>query len=262
VWNTIPVEFSFSIKMPFWKLWWIPQLFILFYLIVLSLFFYYRFKKIKFQKAKQQQFTQQLINSQESERKRIAKELHDSVGQNLLIVKNKLLLDNKNNENSSFNIEQTAEFIEESIEEIRSICRDLHPYQLERFGLIKAIQLLIKKVSDVTSIYMSDDIDIGVINFTAVQEIQIYRIVQESLNNIIKHSSATAAKISMHKKKDSILSIVIQDNGKGFGKEVLLSLNKNFGLVGIEERTNLLNGNFYIESDSINGTKYFINIPI
>jgi signal transduction histidine kinase len=248
--------------MPFWKLWWIPQLFILFYLIVLSLFFYYRFKKIKFQKAKQQQFTQQLINSQESERKRIAKELHDSVGQNLLIVKNKLLLDNKNNENSSFNIEQTAEFIEESIEEIRSICRDLHPYQLERFGLIKAIQLLIKKVSDVTSIYMSDDIDIGVINFTAVQEIQIYRIVQESLNNIIKHSSATAAKISMHKKKDSILSIVIQDNGKGFGKEVLLSLNKNFGLVGIEERTNLLNGNFYIESDSINGTKYFINIPI
>jgi two-component system sensor histidine kinase DegS len=66
----------------------------------------------------------------------------------------------------------------------------------------------------------------------------------------------------MHKKKDSILSIVIQDNGKGFGKEVLLSLNKNFGLVGIEERTNLLNGNFYIESDSINGTKYFINIPI
>ena len=177
-------------------------------------------------------------------------------------MKNKLLLDNKNNENSSFNIEQTAVFIEESIEEIRSICRDLHPYQLERFGLIKAIQLLIKKVSDVTSIYISDDIDIGVINFTAVQEIQLYRIVQESLNNIIKHSSATAAKISIHKKKDNILSIVIQDNGKGFRKDVLLSLNKNFGLVGIEERTNLLNGTFYIESDSTNGTKYFINIPI
>jgi len=262
VWNATPVEFSFSIKIPFWKSWWIPQMFILFYLIVLSLFFYYRFKKIKFQKAKQQHFTQQLINSQETERKRIAKELHDSVGQNLLIVKNKLLLDNKNNENSSFNIEQTAVFIEESIEEIRSICRDLHPYQLERFGLIKAIQLLIKKVSDVTSIYISDDIDIGVINFTAVQEIQLYRIVQESLNNIIKHSSATAAKISIHKKKDNILSIVIQDNGKGFRKEVLLSLNKNFGLVGIEERTNLLNGTFYIESDSTNGTKYFIDIPI
>ncbi len=261
LWNTIPVAFSFSVRRPFWKSWWIPQLFILFYLIILFLFFYYRYNKIKRLKAKQQYFTQQLINSQESERKRIAKELHDSIGQNLLIVKNKLLLNNRNNEISFDSIEETAKIIEESIEEIRFICRNLHPYQLEQFGLIKAVQIMIKKVSEITSIYISDDIEIGIIRFTVEQEIQIYRILQESLNNIIKHSAASAAKISMHEFGAS-LKIVIQDNGKGFNKDVLLFENKNFGILGIEERVKILDGSFQIESDSLNGTKYIINIPI
>jgi signal transduction histidine kinase len=160
-----------------------------------------------------------LIESQENERKRIAGELHDSLSQNLVIIKNRAMMslaEPDNVSNAFEQIEEIAEAATESLAEVREIAANLRPFQIDRLGLTKAVRALIRKTVapnlKITS--RIDDID-GIL--PPEMQINLYRILQESLNNIIKHSKATEGEVLVEK-IGKIINVKISDNGIGFNK--------------------------------------------
>ncbi len=190
--------------------------------------------------------------------------MHDSLGQNLLIIKNRALLGIKNKK-EEFLREQLSEIsspASTTLDEVRQIAYNLHPYQLSRLGLTKAIRSIITNVKDSSSINFSDDLENIDNLFSKETEINIYRIVQENINNIIKHSEAKNAFVKISKQESSV-TILIEDDGKGFDKENIYDEKKKmkgFGLENIRKRLTLLNGEFSISST--NGTKVIITIPV
>lgn len=202
-------------------------------------------------------FSMQLIHNQEEERQRIAKELHDSIGQYLLFIKNKLQKLGTESEFSTL-----KNYVDEAIQEVRAISKDLYPNQLEKYGLEAAIESLCAKINDVSSIFVSVDLE-GIDNaIVKDQKISIYRIIQECLNNGMKHSKAESMRIISTFDK-GYLSFSVMDNGVGFEKSKLdEQKSTSFGLTNIEERVKLLGGQFFIDSMPGKGTKINIKIPL
>jgi signal transduction histidine kinase len=144
-----------------------------------------------------------------------------------------------------------------AIEEVREITNNLRPHLLDRLGLTRSINAMLKKVSGVIEI--ESEIDSIDNIFSDVQEISVYRIVQESLNNVIKHSNASVARVVIKPAANTLL-ITIEDDGAGFDFEATKS-KSGFGLVGLKERTQLLNGEFSIDSKIGQGTQIKVKIP-
>ena len=139
----------------------------------------------------QQQFSRRLLDSQEHERKRMAGDLHDSVGQEALVIKNQLYLTLKKyaiDPEIKSGLEQTAETATVLLEDVRRISRNLRPLQLERSGLTETLRDLVQQVAATTSLELSTSIEEIDDAFSEEQEMNVYRIVQEALSNIIKHT--------------------------------------------------------------------------
>ncbi len=209
-------------------------------------------KSLQAKKRLQEKFTQELLLSQEKERKRISSDLHDSIGQRLLILKNKLF---------KAKDEESKEMVEETIEEVRTISRNLYPFQLQELGITKAILQNISQIDENTSLFISSDIDDIDNVLSKEKEVNLYRIIQESLNNIIKHAKAEAGKISI-KKHNKYIHIVIKDNGEGFDFQKELYAQRSMGLKTLLERTKYLNGQVSVFSKKGEGTQLDFKIPI
>ena len=222
-------------------------------ILIFIIFYLYVNKKAILRKKKMQEdFSQKLLLSQEDERKRISKDLHDSLGQSLLLIKNKISLSNDNS---------TKELVTGAIEEMRSISKDLHPFQLEDIGISRAIENLINQLDEnCNDIYIFGDIDIIKQPLTQEKEVNIFRIIQECLNNIIKHSKAKSAKISLIH-HDNHINIIIKDNGIGFDFSEKYNDFKSLGLKTIKERVKLLKGSLKIDSNKNEGTIFTIILP-
>ena len=190
--------------------------------------------------------------SQEKERRRISKDLHDGLGQRLLLIKNKLV-DSKD--------ERTKEMVDFAIDEVRSISRDLHPFQLQEMGITKAIINTLSEVDENTTLFVSSEIDNIDNVFSPEQEVNIYRIVQESMTNILKHAKAEATRISVKKFTNSIV-ISVKDNGVGFDFPEKLQNLKSLGLKTLLERTKFLNGQMKVQSIKDSGTTIEFQFPI
>jgi signal transduction histidine kinase len=209
------------------------------FLSIGPIIYYRRVTQLKKEKKRQEEFSKQLINSQEEERKRIASELHDSIGQNLLFIKNSAVLGtNKNDMKRYADITETAS---SSIEEVRRIAFNLFPYQLDRMGLTKAIESIVRTIVESLPIQIQSDIDTIDGIFNKEQESSIFRIVQECLNNVIKHSRADKGIVRIEKNNGSLI-ITIGDNGIGFNNELMNNESKGFGLKNIQNRVMLLQG--------------------
>jgi signal transduction histidine kinase len=154
-------------------------------------------------------------------------------------------------------LDSISESATQALEEVREITNNLRPQLLDRLGLTKAINAMLKKVSGVIEI--ESEIDSIDNLFSEVGEISVYRIVQESLNNVIKHSSASVAYVVIKALENTVL-ITIEDDGTGFDFENTKS-KSGFGLVGLKERTYLLNGEFSIDSKIGEGTRIEVKIP-
>ncbi|WP_299210853.1 ATP-binding protein [uncultured Aquimarina sp.] len=202
-------------------------------------------------KKTQQSFLQELLQTQERVSKRISKDLHDSVGQSLLLVKNKLVQNND---------EKSAVIVDEVIDEVREISRTLHPFKLEEIGLTGTIQSSVDAIDENYDIFISTKIDNIDGIFDQEKEINIYRLVQESFNNILKHSNATSAEIKIDNNSNEI-RISITDNGKGFDIESERIIHSKIGLKTLSERSKFLRATFSIVSDLNKGTKLTFNIP-
>ncbi|MCL5030905.1 MAG: sensor histidine kinase [Bacteroidetes bacterium] len=222
---------------------------------------------VRKEKAAQKQFTHNLILSQESERKRIAGELHDSIGQELLIIKNRALLgleDICNDDSRRDHLSEISSLSSQAIKEVRQITHNLRPYQLDRVGLTKALQSLIERLQSSSEIKFKMFVDNIDNLFPSESEINIYRIVQEGINNIMKHSEAASA-VLMISKEESNVCITVEDNGKGFLQNQtgnVKSENVGFGLSGINERAQILGAVIEINSKPGKGTILKLNLPV
>jgi len=206
-------------------------------------------------------FSQQLIGSQESERKRVAAELHDSLGQSLGLVKNKVLMIKRDAEKPELHEKQLKdleEMVTEAIQEVRNISYNLRPLHLELLGITQSLHSLLEDVVETGLIELETDIQNFDNLLTKANEMNVFRIVQESFNNILKHAQATVARIQISK-EDAMIAIRIEDNGVGIGPAA--TEKGGFGMIGIRERLNILNGQIEILENSPSGTIINIQIP-
>jgi len=215
-------------------------------------FLYKNQRNLKQKKELNERYMQDLLLAQEEERKRVSKDLHDSVGQSLLLLKNKIVLQND---------DVTIALVQSAIEEVRSISRDLHPFQLQEMGITKAIENILYQVDETTALFISKEITPidGLLNIE--KEVNLYRIVQESFNNILKHANATAVKFKMYASKKDII-IQIQDNGVGFDFSKQIRNFESLGLKTLKERTRFLKGTLKVESQPGKGSFLEFKIPV
>ncbi len=264
IWNYTGTSLALIINPPFWENNYFRLVVLTSICLLIFMFFNSKFKKLKAEKYQQTQLSKLLIESQENERRRLSKELHDSLGQNLLVIKNQIDLYNSTPEKDESDIQKISELVKESILEVKEISNNLHPHQLERLGLIKAVKSMIKQIESSGNIEIETDLDdiSGVFSFES--EINIFRIIQESLNNVIKHSGSKRAIVEI-KNDNQKIRLSIADFGKGFdinNKELQQKLNEGLGLKSIRERTRLINGELKIDSNPGNGTKILVLVNL
>jgi signal transduction histidine kinase/ligand-binding sensor domain-containing protein len=260
-WNMAGATVKVMVRAPFWRRWWFWLVCSIAVIGIASFAVRSRLVQLKKKQLEREGFSRRLIESQEAERKRLAGELHDSLGQNLLIVKNwalfglnSLAADNPAREH----LTEISESASLAIEEVREISRNLRPRQLERLGLTSTIEQMVRQVrssTDIEFITETDNID-GLL--TRESEINLYRVLQECLNNILKHSRATTAWLSI-KRTASGAQIVCRDNGRGFDPDTT-SLSSGMGLIGMAERVRMLGGKYTMESAPGKGVTIYITI--
>lgn len=257
---TEPVQYSFVILPPFWKSGWFVGSVALLILGTAFGFVRQRFLRLRNEADSQEQFSKQLMDVYETERKRIASELHDGLGQNLLIIANraKMGLKKDGTEAMQKEFEIISSSALESIGDVRKITYNLHPLQIEEVGLTAALESMLKRISQVgdrTLSYTVEQIDELL---PKDYRIHFYRLVQEVLNNAVKHSEASAVEVTVVMDEDSIRAIV-KDNGKGFDPK---EKKEGYGMRSLNERVKILGGTYQIESAPGAGTIIKINIPI
>jgi PAS domain S-box-containing protein len=209
-----------------------------------------------------EQFTHLLIASQEAERQRIAGELHDSLGQNLSIIKNRARLASQQcpKPEAATHLEAIERLVGESIDETRNLAHNLRPAHIEQVGLTASLQEMIREVSQSTEVHFErrvENVD-GVFKGDAATN--IYRIVQEALNNVLKHSKARQAAITVERDVRSV-RLRIADDGIGFDTRQPTT-RRGLGLTSMTERVRMLSGNFSIQSAPGHGTQLAIELPI
>lgn len=268
VWNRDGAVLRVLIDRPYWQTWWFLALSIALGCAIIFLVVHYRVSQLKRARAAQQTFSRQLIASQESERKRIAAELHDSLGQRLILIKNRALLVLQDRAGASRltgqdreQVEEISTDVSEAVREVKEISYNLRPYRLDRLGLTAALGAMIETASAASSTVFSAEIDNVDDAFPKSEEINFYRIVQECVNNILKHAHAAQAVIRVHRIPGH-LTVTVGDDGSGFKPDSANSDSRlgGFGLTGISERAQLLGGKATIESAPGQGTTVTIEI--
>jgi signal transduction histidine kinase len=201
-----------------------------------------------------------LIDGQEMERQRLSRDLHDSLGQSLLAVKIKLeQARNTNPEKNQQIIYETQELLKSTIQEIRNISNNLMPSVLEAFGIEQGLMNLCKNTEADTGIKINSSCENLPASVDSRLQIYLYRISQEAINNITKHSEATKASIRISCCENCI-SLNIADNGKGFDADK--DGFKGNGIMNIRERVQLLRGEFHLITSPGKGTRINIEIPV
>ncbi len=223
-------------------------------------------KKIKKYHYLLKKFSEELQNKIEEERNLISKTLHDGVGQSLSFLRIKLinLLDKYSIIENKYELETIISSLEETIKELKNISYNLKPRNLKSMGLKMAILQLINDITSQTGITGNLNFSDENVRFDDKLEINLFRIVQESLNNIVKYSEATNFTIQFIK-TNKIVRLIISDNGKGFNPEIVLKksgMNGGMGLLNIKERVESFGGNLKIDSQSNQGTVLIIEIPL
>lgn len=203
-----------------------------------------------------------LLNAQESERKRIALELHDTIAQNLVSIKFSLGQKLKQMGHppplEGIKIEDIIQVVQENISEIRRIMTDLRPSLLDDLGILATISWQCREFQKIyTHIQVEPFIDLEERDVPEELKIVIFRMLQEAMNNVAKHSNADRIQLTL-RRQNAILELVIEDNGDGFDfPQVLSRINSNtgLGLVGMRERTEQSFGSFSITSRKNMGTR-------
>lgn len=205
--------------------------------------------------AEQQKIiSRRLLEVQEAERRQIALELHDEIGQILTGLKLQLEVVARKNEESS-SIKEAQNLVNEVMAKVRKLSLDLRPATLDHLGLLSAILWLIRNYTKQTNIIVDFNHEgLEGKRFPSEIETSAYRVVQEALTNIARHAKVDSAKIRVWVNEES-LNLTIEDEGKGFDLEGVLARGDSSGVAGMRERVLFLDGNFELETSIEKGTK-------
>lgn len=207
-----------------------------------------------------------LLTAQEDERRSISRELHDVVVQALTSIHLRLTVLKTQSSLSpeiSKRISVTEELLEKSVAIVHQFARDLRPSVLDDLGLIPALRSHLKTFSENTSIATTFNAYRGVENQSVARRTVLFRIAQESLTNIARHSAATAVELTIEAQTGSVL-MTVRDNGKGFAVDQAVSArgNKGLGLLGMKERVEMVGGWFRVDSAPGTPTTITVEFPL
>jgi signal transduction histidine kinase len=208
-----------------------------------------------------------LLGELEKERKHLAREIHDQIIQDLLSINYQLEEQEANygtNSNQDARLGNIRNSIRDLIDELRIICGNLRPPTLDSLGLKAALQSHANEWTSRTRIPIELYLDEEISRLPESIELSIYRIVQEALSNIYKHSQATQVQVSMKKSSPRALIVSISDNGQGIDDNFdvdSLAQSGHFGLIGVSERVALLGGRLKITNRSEGGVLIQVEIP-
>lgn len=239
--------------------------------VALLLFFFFSRKKIVEKELEkknleihhQKEIIQSIIVTQEKERKRIAQDLHDDISSKLNIINlnANLLKDGSLKPNEYTQVNDTIlEATDRTLESARKIAHNLLPPILERFGLKEAIEELADTFSNSKKINIDYNLEYPKKYLSEQNELHLFRVAQELINNSIRHGKAKKSTISISCKNNNLLFTYV-DNGKGFN-QINKEKQKGLGMKNIESRVSLLNGNYTIETQENKGFKITIQIPL
>jgi PAS domain S-box-containing protein len=209
----------------------------------------------------------QLMTAQEKERRRIATELHDELGQSLLVIKLRMRSIQTGLAADQDGLKKECEegigYINEVVENVRRLSRDLSPAILENLGLAAALRWLVESFAEYSKIECSLTLDELTRRFSPEEEIIIYRMVQESLTNAAKHAAATRVTLSV-KQEENRIRFIVEDNGKGFNFQEVLSQSpgrKGLGLSTLKERARMLGTTLNLFRMPDGGTRIVFSVP-
>ena len=213
------------------------------------------------------QLSHGIIFAQEEERRRIARELHDDYGQAVTAIK--LRLDMLNRKWGKVlpaglqeEIAQIEQILSDTMREIRQLITDLRPTMLDDLGLIPTLRWRVGRFQEETGIATRLVLPKKWDRLSSQLETTIYRVVQEGLNNVARHSAATRAQVRLEK-TNGVVSAWVEDNGVGFDVESAMEeVKESVGLMGIEERVTLLGGKAEISSRIGKGTRIWVELPV
>ncbi|WP_406683441.1 type IV pili methyl-accepting chemotaxis transducer N-terminal domain-containing protein [Seonamhaeicola sp. MEBiC1930] len=227
-----------------------------------------RLTKKSFEERMNQQkiVSSKIIENQEKEQNRIAKDVHDGIGQMLTGLKYNIeSIDVSDIEKTSIKIENLKELTANIIKGVRTATFNLTPPELADHGIVPALTKLTQELAKLTGkeILLFNKSDFSE-RLDSLSEINIYRIVQEAVNNAIKYAESTHIIVSLSSSKN-ILSIVIDDNGKGFNPDKVEKVKNGDGGMGMtfmKERIKYIDGRLFLHSEPGNGTRVTLNIPL
>jgi signal transduction histidine kinase len=263
-WNPKILQIKIIIKPPFWQTWWFKILIISVLCGVLYAIYYARLQHYKTVNQLQRNTIEVITETQEKERKRIAHELHDSIGSLLATLKlkiAKLLPSSYTSDNQTDTEEQTQllRILDETSEEVRRISHAMMPGSLQKFGLSVAIQNIADELNETKGLRVETSIYGLEQRLEPKLEILVYRIIQELIQNTLKHAQASQLFIHLTKTSQN-LNLIVEDNGKGLAPDY--QLNQGLGLQNIKNRVLFLGGQFNLESKPTQGTTIIIDLPI
>jgi len=226
-----------------------------------------QFNERKLADLKLQELTKRVLNTQDEERRRVSRELHDGISQSLVAIKYSIeeassMFEKKNSEHARL-VNESSLHLEETMQEVRRISRDLHPSILDDFGLMAAVESLVGEFEKRSKISVSLT-KVKVRNLLPQDaKTALYRVTQEALTNIERHANATQVDIEFAMLKNWF-QVRIADNGKGFdvdSKRFAKSPSIGIGLRNMAERMSYFKGRFNMQSSEKSGTVVIAAVP-
>lgn len=211
------------------------------------------------------QLLNKVVAAQEEERRRISRELHDETGQSLtsLLLQLKVLERTDDIETTRQRVRELRDLTAQTLEEVRRLSLDLRPAALDDLGLVAALEWYVSEYSRKVGIktdFQAEDLD-GV-RLPREAEATVYRVVQEALSNIARHSRATRVWVEIRREAE-LLRVSVRDNGQGFNlEETLQSTSRGLGLLGMQERMELIGGTLRLTSHPGEGTRVYAQVNV
>jgi signal transduction histidine kinase/ligand-binding sensor domain-containing protein len=262
-WSAAPAAVALRVVPPLWQTWWFRLGAAVLVVLLLWMMYRMRIGTLEKKQAAQAEFSRLLLRQQEEERKRVSSELHDSLGQSLLIIKNRALLgiDGQSADAAHAQLEEISETASTAIDEVRRIAHNLRPAELDHLGLTRSVEALLRRMSSSSAILFSGDLESVDALLTDEAQVSVFRIVQEWTSNVARHSQANAALISL-KREDRRLRLRILDDGTGFSRATAAQNERlGIGLRSIAERVHMLGGTYDISSTG-EGTAMTVDLPL
>jgi two-component system NarL family sensor kinase len=218
-------------------------------------------KRQKLEIEYQNKMMQATLESQESERRKLASDLHDSIGGMLSTIRMGISTLGRSLPDPR-SVDQTKQMLDDTISSVRQISRDLMPSTLEKFGLAQALKELCERTQATSMLTINFNENTDQISIDKNKELMLFRIVQELLNNAIKHSQATAVKVSLTAGNE--ISLAVEDDGIGFNIDEQKSdkrTGKGLGLYSIENRASLLGARLEFDKQRTKGSRITLTLP-